>query len=329
VALPYAGQLAALGTASCWACSSLAFEAAGRRVGALSLNVVRLAIAFAFLTVTGLALRGHPLPLDASAHAWLWLGVSGLVGFTFGDFCLFRAFVLVGPRLSMLMMALAPPLAGVIGWLLLGERLGRLDFAGMALTVAGVSWAVLERTSPGPAHGPAGAPGPTPEGEPAAAFDGAAPPARSARAARAAGIAFGLGGALGQAGGLVLSKVGMGAGAGAYHPVAATQVRVLAGLAGFVVVASAVGWWPRVASALRDLPALGWASLGAFFGPFVGVTLSLVAVQHTLAGVAASLMATTPVLIIPLVVLLRRERVGLGGIAGAALAVAGVALLFL
>jgi drug/metabolite transporter (DMT)-like permease len=326
VALPYAGQLAALGTASCWACSSLAFEAAGRRVGALSLNVVRLALAFAFLSATAFLLRGRPLPVDASAHAWVWLGISGLIGFTFGDFCLFKAFVLVGPRLSMLMMALAPPLAAVLGWLLLGERLDRLDFAGMALTVAGISWAVLERTSHGPAHGPAGAPaavGALPEGDPAAG------PSRTARAARAAGIAYGFGGALGQAGGLVLSKVGMGVGAGAYHPVAATQVRVLVGFLGFAVVASAVGWWPRVAGALRDLPALGWAALGAFFGPFVGVTLSLVAVQHTLAGVAASLMATTPVLIIPLVVLLRRERVGFGGVAGAALAVAGVALLFL
>ena len=315
MSLPYVGQLAALGTASCWALSSLAFEAAGRRVGALSLNVVRLAIAFAFLTAAGALLRGQPLPVDATPYAWFWLGISGLVGFTFGDFCLFKAFVLMGPRLSMLMMALAPPLAALIGWLLLGERLDRLDLAGMALTVAGVSWAVLERTSGAAAHAhvpvaPSGKPG----------FFGPA-----AHASRAAGIAYGFCGALGQAGGLVLSKLGMGA----YHPVAATQVRVLAGLAGFALVATAVGWWPRVGVALRDLPALGWASVGAFFGPFVGVTLSLVAVRHTLAGVAASLMATTPVLIIPLVVLLRRERVGLGGVAGAAIAVAGVALLFL
>jgi drug/metabolite transporter (DMT)-like permease len=51
-------------------------------------------------------------------------------------------------------------------------------------------------------------------------------------------------------------------------------------------------------------------------------------VQHTATGVAASLMATTPILIIPVVVLIRRERVGFGGIAGALLAVSGVVLLF-
>lgn len=294
----YAGQLAALGTASCWAFSSLAFEVAGRRVGSLSLNVVRLVIASAFLAAWNGVTRGLLFPVDASAHAWLWLGASGLIGFLFGDYCLFKAFVLLGPRLAMLMMALAPPLAAGIGWLVLGERLGPLDLAGMALTVAGIAWAILERA-------PASAAAPRP-------------------ARPAAGIALGLGGALGQAGGLVLSKLGMGA----YDPFAATQVRVLAGLAGFAAVASVAGWWPRVGEAVRDRAALGWASVGAFFGPFLGVSLSLVAVQRTLAGVAASLMATTPILIIPLV-LLRGERVGLGGVGGAAVAVAGVALLFL
>jgi drug/metabolite transporter (DMT)-like permease len=298
VPFAYAGQLAALGTASCWAFSSLAFEAAGRRVGSLSLNVVRLVIASALLAAWNGVTRGLLFPVDASAHAWLWLGVSGLVGFLFGDYCLFKAFVLLGPRLAMLMMALAPPLAAGIGWLVLGERLGPLDLAGMGLTVAGIAWAILERT-------PASAAEPRP-------------------ARPAAGIALGLGGALGQAGGLVLSKFGMGG----YDPFAATQVRVLAGLAGFAAVASVAGWWPRVGEAVRDRAALGWASVGAFFGPFLGVSLSLVAVQRTLAGVAASLMATTPILIIPLV-LLRGERVGVGGVGGAAVAVAGVALLFL
>jgi drug/metabolite transporter (DMT)-like permease len=302
VALPYAGQLAALGTASCWAFSSLAFEAAGRRIGALSLNLVRLVMAFAFLTAANALLRGVALPVDASPHAWLWLSLSGLAGFVLGDFCLFEAFLRMGPRLSMLMMALAPPLAAGIGWLLLGERLGWADLAGMVLTVTGISWAILDRS----------------------ALAIPAPQPRSRRSS-AAGVVLGLGAALGQAGGLVLSKYGMGA----YDPVAATQVRVLAGFAGYAVLASAIGWWPRFTRALGEHRALGWAAVGAFLGPFLGVSLSLVAVQRIPAGVAASLMATTPVLIIPLVVLLRREHVGLGGVAGALVAVAGVVLLFL
>lgn len=296
----YAGQLAALGTATCWAFSALAFDAAARRMGALTLNLIRLVIAFCFLTLAAWALRGLPLPTDATPHAWAWLAVSGLVGFVFGDLCLFRAFVMIGPRLSMLMMSLAPPLTAVIGWLVLGETLSGRDLVGMSLTVAGIAWAVLERKPPAAASAPEVRPSFT-------------------------GIALAFGGALGQAAGLVLSKLGMGS----YDAVAATQVRVLAGAAGFALLYFPLRWWPKVGAALRDRKALGFASVGSFFGPFVGVSLSLYAVRNTAAGVAASIMALTPVLIIPLIVLMRRERVGWGGVLGAAVAVFGVTLLFL
>ena len=306
--MPDAGELAALATAGCWVATALAFEAAGRRVGSLTVNLLRLLIAVVLqMVVCGLA-RGLVLPTDASAHAWLWLSVSGLVGFTFGDLCLFRAFVVLGSRLASLMMALAPPLTAVIGWLLLGEVLAPRDLAGMALTVGGVAWAVAERGRPATTQ--------------AAQAAGAR---RLAADRRWLGVALGFGGALGQAGGLVLSKLGMGG----YDPFAATQIRVLAGTAGYLALFTLLGWWRRLPAALGDRPAMGLTAVGAFFGPFLGVSLSLVAVQRIQAGVAASLMATTPVLIIPVVVLLGREKVGWGGVFGALSAVAGVAVLML
>jgi drug/metabolite transporter (DMT)-like permease len=296
-----AGQWAALGAAGCWAFSALAFDVAARRLGALILNPIRLILAFGFLSLLAWGLRGVPFPVDATPRTWAWLAVSGLVGFVFGDFCLFRAFLMIGPRLSMLMMSLAPPLTAVIGWLLLGETLTGRDLVGMALTVTGIAWAVLDKK---PAQGESG------------------PPARHISIL---GVFFGFCGALGQAGGLVLSKLGMGD----YDAVAATQVRVLAGIAGYAVLFLLFHWWRRMRPALRDGRALSFAAVGAFFGPCVGVSLSLYAVHRTVAGVAASLMALTPILLIPLVVLLRREHVGFGGVAGAAVAVAGVAVLFL
>jgi drug/metabolite transporter (DMT)-like permease len=295
----HAGELAALGTAACWVGTALAFEAAGRRIGSLVVNLLRLPIAFVLLSATAWLLRGRPLPTDATAHAWGWLALSGLVGFAIGDLCLFRAFVVLGPRLSTLIMSLSPPIAALLGWAILGELLSARDLVGMSLTVAGIAWAVFERQPAGGGHGRAERP--------------------------VAGVLLALGGAAGQGGGLVLSKLGMGA----YSAVAATQIRVLAGAAGYLLIFTLIGWWPRAKSALADTPALGFTALGAVFGPFVGVTLSLVAVKYTLAGVAASLMATTPILIIPVVVLLKRERVGLGGVGGAVLAVSGVVLLFL
>jgi drug/metabolite transporter (DMT)-like permease len=298
VPLPYAGQLAALGTASCWAASTLAFDAACQRIGALVVNLLRLAIAFVLLAVACTLLRGRALPLDATAHAWIWLSFSGVVGFAFGDLCLMRSYAFIGPRLSALMMSLAPPMTAAIGWLLLSERLSGRQLLGMALTVFGIAVAIVER----------------PRSD--------APPPRGHRLA---GVLLGAGGALGQAGGLVLSKLGMRS----YDPVAATQIRVLAGIAAYAAIFLAVGWWPRLHAALADRTALGYTSVGAFFGPFLGVSLSLFAVQRTLSGVAASLMATTPILVIPAVVLFHGERVGWGGLAGTAVAVGGVALLFL
>jgi drug/metabolite transporter (DMT)-like permease len=298
----YTGQLAALGAATCWAFSALSFASVTRRIGALSLNIIRLVLGFGFLSLAAWALRGLPLPTDASPHAWAWLAVSGLIGFVFGDLCLFMAYIRLGTRLAALMLALAPLLTAVIGWLVLGETLTGRDMLGMALTIAGIGWAILERNPPAPGQ------------------EGAPPPRPSF-----SGLALGFGGALGQAGGLVLSKLGMGD----YSPLAATQVRILAGIAGYVVILSALRWWPRVREAVSDRRSLGLSSLGAFFGPFLGVSLSLFAVRHTVAGVAASIMALQPVIIIPLVVILHRERVGIGGVAGALVAVAGVALLFL
>lgn len=296
--MEHLGELAALGTAACWVATALTFEAAGRRIGSLMVNLLRMPLAFLLLTLAAWSLRGLPLPTDASGHAWFWLAVSGLVGFTFGDLCLFRAFVVLGPRLSTLVMSLAPVVAALLGWAVLGELLGPLDLLGMALTLGGVAWAVLERRRPG------------------------ADPHAPRRPL--AGVLLALGGAVGQGAGLVLSKLGMAG----YPALPATQIRILAGTAGYLLLFTGLGWWPRVRPALRDRSAMAWTALGAFFGPFLGVTLSLVAIQHTETGVAASLMATTPVLILPVVILLKGEKVGLGGVLGALLAVAGVAVLF-
>lgn len=296
----YTGQLAALGAACLWASTALAIEGAARRIGSLTVNLIRLVFALAFHAVAGWILRGLPLPVDAPPHAWAWLSVSGLVGFTFGDLCLYRSYLVLGPRLSTLMMSLVPLLTATIGWLALGETLTPRDLAGMTLTVGGIAWAVLERKRPAGAE--------------------------TASHVTPRGLALGFGGALGQAVGLILSKIGM---AGYGNALAATQVRVIAGLGGYTLLFFALRWWPNVRAGLRDGRGLGYTALGAFCGPFLAVTLSLIAIRETLAGVAASIMALTPVIIIPLVVVLRGERVGVGGLAGAVVAVAGVALLFL
>ena len=239
-------------------------------------------------------MRGRPLPDDADASQWGWLLASGAVGMALGDLCLFRAYVELGARTTMLVQTLSPVFTAAIGWAMLGEGLGARGLAGIALVVAGVAWAVADRAP--------------------RASGGAPHPLR--------GLLLAVGGALGQAGGLVLSKRGLRG----YDPVAATQIRVLAGIAGFAIVITAIGFWPRVRAAFRDPPAFAATSVGALFGPCLGVAFSLYAVAHTEAGVAAAIIATTPVWLL-VVALVRREPVHAGGIVGALVAVAGVALL--
>ncbi len=293
----HAGELAALATAVSWTATALFFESASRRIGSLAVNLIRLVMALALFSLYGLAFRGSALPLDADGRTWGVLSLSGLVGFTFGDLCLFRAYVLIGARLSSLAMSLAPPFVAVLSLVALGERLSAGDLVGMAVTLAGVAWVVTE-AAPGvdPAHG----------------------------RRRAAGLLLALGGALGQAGGLVLSKIGMGS----YDAFAATHIRVISGTLGFALLFTLAGWWAPTVRGLADRGALTRTALGAFFGPFLGVGLSLVAVQRTQAGVAATIMALTPVLIVPTVRLTRREHVSARAFWGALLAFVGVMILF-
>ena len=294
----YAGECAALGTALCWTLSTLAFEAAGRRVGSMAVNLIRLVMAWVMLAACCWIVRGQPLPTDASADTWLWMGLSGLVGFFFCDLCLFRSWVIMGPRLTALVFSLAPPIAALAAWLVLDETLTWLNWLGMGVTLGGVAWVVAEKKI-------------------VAAV-------RTWRVSRW-GLTLAATAALGQAVASVLIKKGLGD----YNVIAATQIRVTTGIAGFAVLFAAVNWYPRVFRALHHRRAMTLAALGALVGPVVGVVLLTFSLKHLAAGVTQTFVAILPVTILPFTMILYRERVTLRAAAGAVLAVAGVGLLFL
>ncbi len=300
----YFGEIAGILTAIFWTITSLAFESAGKRVGSLAVNLIRLVIAFFFIGFYSWAVRGFFFPTDATFFQWKWLALSGLIGFVIGDLLLFQAFVVVGARISMLMMALAPPFTALIGWMMLGEVLSAQNFLGMAVTLTGIIIVVLKRET---------------------ISQNGKNIKRLKSSYSVQGILLALGGALGQAAGLVISKKGMGD----YDAFSSTQIRVLTGIIGFSVLFFFINRWPRVQAALRNIPAMKRITLGAFFGPFLGVSFSLLAVQHTKAGIAATLMAISPVLIIPPAVILFKEKVNWKEILGAVITVGGVALFFL
>jgi len=318
------GELAALATAICWTVTALSFEAAGKRVGSLTVNITRLFIAAAIFSLYGWLTRGLALPLDVGGEAWLWLSLSGFVGFVIGDLFLFQAFVDVGARVSMLIYASVPPLTALLARVVLDEQLSDRGVLGMALTVAGIAFVVLKHTKK-----PAAAPDKL-DDVPLAPF--ADPEAQAQEIAlhgqrrRVRGVALAFGGALGQAGGLVLGRYGAGTELDAF---AATQIRVFAGIVGFSLLFFALRRWRDVGSALKDRGAMLRISTGALFGPFLGVSLGLFAAQNTSTGVASTIMALVPVLIIIPSIILFKERVTPREVIGALVAVAGVAILFL
>ncbi|HPE75518.1 MAG TPA: DMT family transporter [Draconibacterium sp.] len=298
------GEIAGVLTAVFWTVTSLAFESAGKKVGSLSVNLIRLIIAFFFIGFYSWAVRGFFFPTDATLYQWEWLALSGLVGFVIGDLLLFQALVVVGARISMLMMALAPPFAAFIGWLVLGEVLSPTNLLGMAITLSGIVIVILKRER--------------------SEVNGVV--SRKIKSNYSIqGVLLALGGAMGQGAGLVLSKKGMGD----YDAFSSSQIRVLTGIVGFIFVLTFMNRWPRFAAAIKNIPAMKRITLGAFFGPFLGVSFSLLAVQHTQAGIAATLMSITPVLIIAPAVFLFKEKINWKEILGAVITVIGIAFFFL
>jgi drug/metabolite transporter (DMT)-like permease len=293
------GEWSALGTALAWTLSALAWTAAGKRIGALPTSFIRLIMAGVLLAACGRLTRGLWFPCDASADTWLYLGLSGFFGFFLADLLIFRAFVLIGPRLALLIQSLVPPMTALISWAYLGDRIDGLDWIGMALTLAGISWVILGRTSPVTTH--------------------------VGRTELRHGVILSLAASVAVAIGFVFSKQGIGD----YDAVAATFIRVLVGLAGFVVLITVSRRWSAMWAAARQSRAMVIVAYGSFVGPFLGVVLSMVAIRYCHAGVAATLISTSPVLILPFTVLVYRERLSPQAIGGAILSVLGVALLML
>lgn len=291
------GEMAALATALCWTVTAVAFESAGKKVGSLSVNLIRLVLAFIILSIFTLLTRGSLLPTDATSSAWLWLSISGIIGFVIGDLFLFQAFVEMGSRISMLIMSVVPIITAITGFLMMGERISLLGICGMLLTMVGITFVILTKGS----------------GE------------KNVKLSHPIkGLIYAFIGALGQAFGLVFSKFGMGS----YNAFAATQIRIIAAIIGFSLFITISRNWSRVFIAVKNSNAMKNISIGSFFGPFIGVSLSLVAVQHAPTGIVSTITSITPILLIPTSIVIFKEKVLPREIIGAIISLIGVALLF-
>ena len=286
------GEIAALLVSFTWTGSALFFEKAGKQIGSLQVNIIRLFLAVVFLGVATLFTRGMFFPMDATAYNWFWLAVSGIVGFFIGDLMLFKSYSVIGSRTASLIMSLHPMMTAFIGWIFLSEVLSFKSIIAIIISLAGIMIAIFNTNM-----------------KLNIPFKGFL-------------LAFTA--ALGQAAGLILSKKGIGD----YDAMAATQIRAIFGFVSFAIFITVLGRWGKVKTALKNKEGMKAATIGTVFGPFVGVSLSLFAIQHTQTGIASTLMALVPVLIIFPSSIMFKEKITARQVVGAVISLIGVSLFF-
>jgi len=295
----FIGELAALATSFFFALTAIVFTLTGRMIGPAITNRTRLVFALVFLVALNTILFREPLPLSAESSRWVWLSLSGVIGLSLGDAFLFQSFVAVGLRLGILLLSLAPIFGSLIAWVFFGETLKLLQIIGIILALAGIGWVIMSHEEPPD----------TPRGH------------------TKRGVFFGVLGGLGQAVGLVFAKQGM---IGDFSPFQANAIRMLAALIFTWLWTTFEGKVGATMAALREKPqAVRLIALGALLGPLLGVSSSLLAVQHAEIGVASTLMALSPVIVLPISYFAFKEKIGWQVIVGTMLAIAGVAILFL
>ena len=299
-----------IGVAFSWTATALLSEMGSKRMGNVTLNFVRMAIALIFSAILFWVVTGSPLPAKASTEAYMWMMLSGLVGYVIGDFCLFQCYIIIGSKFGQLFMTLAPITAAIMAWITLGQELRATAIIAMALTLTGIAITVLGRGDNN--H-------------------------KLSLKLPLNGVLFAIGAAVCQGVGLVLSKIGMNHYEASMTepcqswilPFYANVFRCIAGIVGFALLLAFHEGFGSLRRNITDRTSMTVATLTTIFGPFVGVGCSLLAVQYASAGIASTLMALTPIIIILPAWWLFKQPITLKSVIGALISVAGVSLFFL
>ncbi len=292
------GELISVGTAFCWTLTVISFESAGKKVGSLSVNIIRLFFGLILLTVTLFITTGLPVPIHETGYVWYMLIISGFIGLVIGDLFLFQAFVDIGGRISLLIYSTVPVITALFGFFLFDETPTWYTAIGMALILGAVSMAILSKRGDD----------------------------KKIHPHILKGVVFASIGAVAQAVGLVFSKYTIDLDVNAF---AATQIRVMAATVGFIIYIFIKKEWGNVSKAFKNKRAISWIAVGSVFGPFLGVTSSLWALRYTQLGISTTISQLNVILIIPFSYFLFKEKVKPVEIVAAFIAFGGAAILFL
>jgi drug/metabolite transporter (DMT)-like permease len=294
------GELVALAATFCSTISVVAWTSTGRRIGVVAVGCLRLAAASLMLALWGaLSPRGLWLPIDVDARSWMLLMISGVLGYFLADLLIIKAFMVIGPRLTLLLQSITPVLVSILGYYWLDESLAEYNVLGMAITLAGVIWVVLEQPeSPKEIH---------------------------PRKDFTLGIITALGAAIFGGFGLLFAKKGIGQ---HVDPLAATQLRILAALLCYPPLLTVTRRWGQIGRGLRHAEAMKILLFGTVMGPVLAMVLYMYALQVCPStGIVSTIGSLTPVLILPFSILIYKEKVSPRAALGAVLSVFGVMLL--
>lgn len=291
----YIGELSALGASLVWAVAGVLTEDAARRANATDLNLFVKASGYLMITLITVLLGNSFFPMGVSGASWLWLVLSGIFGFALGDSYLFKAYHLIGVKIALLIFSLAPAITAILSWIFFAETLTRFNILGMLLVLSGIVLVILEGGS-----------------------------AKVRLRFPLRGILAALMAAVGQSLGVLLSKQGMAN----YNIFTVTQVRLIGGILALGIMV----FLRRSESnfgVFKDAKLSAMTLFNSFLGTVIGVSLSMIAIANTKAAIASTLMAVSPIMVIPVTVFFLRQKMELREVAGAAISVIGIAVLFI
>lgn len=286
------GESLALAAAFGWVGSSVFLERASKETGTLAVNLIRLVIAMLFLGVITYVKRGLVLPLDVTKESFKFLSISGLFGLFLGDFFLYKSYIKIGPRITLLVMTFSPIAVSILSFFILGEKIEEFKVLGMLLTIIGIAIVILKK--------------------------------KNDKEFSKVGFIYALLAMLGESLGIVFTRLG----SIDYDSFATIQVRTIPAILAFIVYISLKKEWSNIKEGILNKKGMIYIVLGTIVAT-LGVTALVEAMKYANVGIVSTLAATSPILIIPISIIFFKEKVSILEGIGALISFVGITIFFI
>lgn len=286
------GESLALAAAFGWVGSSVFLERASKETGTLAVNLIRLVIAMLFLGVITYVKRGLVLPLDVTKESFKFLSISGMFGLFLGDFFLYKSYIKIGPRITLLVMTFSPIAVSILSFFILGEKIEGFKVLGMLLTIIGIAIVILKK--------------------------------KNDKEFSKVGFIYALLAMLGESLGIVFTRLG----SIDYDSFATIQVRTIPAILAFIVYISLKKEWSNIKEGILNKKGMIYIVLGTIVAT-LGVTALVEAMKYANVGIVSTLAATSPILIIPISIIFFKEKVSILEGIGALISFVGITIFFI